>query len=996
MSLRRLLLFVLSIFVLASARAGEFGSFPSRSWDIRQIRLGDEYPNPPFVSIVQSKEGLIYAGDQSGVIEFDGLRWRRLPLPLRNAVTMLGVTRSGALVVGGAESLLVVPDPRHAEQFIDVNREIPNELHGSNDFWEFAEDDAQWCARSVRRLVCRSAAGFRVFRTNQREFGRLFQTSQGILIQIADLGVYRVTLDGPELLPGGEAFAADSITTMVEPEPGIYTVVTNLPHSLWRWNNGHAPTRIAALDSNMVSRQIGIGLLASPNRLALPEENGGVAILDLQGELVDRIDPSELGVGVGAQAVVIDREGALWVAWRSALSRIEYPSRMRVVPLPSTLFGQSLTLLRTRLGITSFSAGAILSLGQSDVTGRWELRPSGPDFQPIISIRTLADEDFVATTKGLWSLHRPWQALEQDVVFTVAPALGRTDTAWVGLRNGVARIERNESSWQETERNAKISFDTQFVHQVDARTLWLGSMVGRVARVHLGEDGTLVNAQIGEFGPNEGLPRATISIEDVNGEMQFLAIGDGFYEFRDGRFEPSRSIPKSETGDVFEFEAIDDSQILLGVGKNRLRALRRDITGIYRHQASFFDQIAFDEKIRSLHVDADRTVWLSQDSRIVRIDPTLDIPNPKSQQVVIRDVSLGEQSLIKDVNGATRLRVNEGSGLRVEYTLPSYRAPESNRFRSRIGPHHAQAEWSNWSNETRRDFTNLPAGELLFEVEAKDAVGGSGGIASFPLTVVAPWYHRDWATLVFVAAGLLLVWLGVQWRVRALRARGAELERLVAIKTDALQAAANTDPLTGLWNRHRFGQWLRQEAVEATELAAAARPDEPVDVIVCVVDLDHFKRINDQHGHAAGDQVLKAVADRLQSMRRRDDWVFRFGGEEFVYLGTRRHLYEGKPLAEAIVHEIAQIHVELEGGVLLEPTASVGWSVYPFYRQRPDLFSLDFVLGVADRALYLAKEEGRNRACGFIAHLPVDDIDRTQADWRTQAFTRHPDFLERV
>ena len=240
------------------------------------------------------------------------------------------------------------------------------------------------------------------------------------------------------------------------------------------------------------------------------------------------------------------------------------------------------------------------------------------------------------------------------------------------------------------------------------------------------------------------------------------------------------------------------------------------------------------------------------------------------------------------------------------------------------------------------------------------------------------------------------MFVGVQWRVRALRMRSAELERLVAIKTDALQIAANTDPLTGLWNRHRFGQWMRSEMIGINARASVAKAADPADLIVCVIDLDHFKRVNDQHGHAAGDLVLKALADRLQAFKRPDDLIFRFGGEEFVYLGAQRHRDDGKQLAELLVNEIAQINVELDGGVLLTPTASIGWSVYPFYRERADLFGLDYVLGVADRALYRAKQDGRNRACGYLPNMPVDEIDRTQADWRTQAFNRHSNFLKRV
>lgn len=995
MPLRHHFLLGLLIVALTPAFATEVGVFPSRTWDIRQIRLDNEYADPPFYSLAQSREGLIYAGDRSGVIEFDGRNWRRLPLTIRNAVTVVGVARNGSLVVGGAETLLVIPNPREPQKFIDVGHELPDGLHGSGDFWEFAEDDAHWCVRSTRLLVCANASEFTAFPAG-KGFGRLFQTKDGILIEVDDAGLSRVTPQGPILIPGGDVFLDKPILSLVEdPVEGYAAIVPN-PKSIWRWRGDERPALSTLIDANALQRQIGIGVVAAPGRIALPEDSGGVVLMNFEGVATDRIDPGDLDVGTGAQALLVDHEGALWIAWRSAISRIEYPSRIRAFPLPTALFGQSLPLTRTSWGITAFHGSTVLSLRPGEHANHWEFQQQGPFLSPIMTIRSLEGHDLAGTINGIWSLQSGTRVIEDDVVFSIAPVIDRPASIWAGLRNGLSRIDRTGQAWAEAERNAKLTFDVISLVQPDPQTLWLGSLVGRVARVRLGTDGALANAQIEEFGPSSGLPKATITADEIGGELLFLVQGHGFYEYRDQRFLPSRILPVTETGELTDFKSIDEAQILVSNRDNRLRVLRRDITGVYRHQPSFFDDIVLEERVRSMHVDPDGIVWLAQDSNVIRIDPKADVPKTAPQQVLIRDVSVGDRSLLMGRKNSGSLALDEGASLRVEYTLPSYLGPELNRFRSRIRPLHAQTEWSNWSNETRRDFTNLPAGSFLFEVEAQNAAGLGGGVAAVPVTVVAPWYRRTWAVVVFVLAGLLLVWLGVQWRLRALRARGSELERMVAVKTEALQMSANTDPLTGLWNRHRFGQWLRQEAVEATALAAAARPDEAVDVIACIVDLDHFKRINDQYGHAAGDLVLKAVAERLQSMRRADDWVFRFGGEEFVYLGSHRHLYEGKPLAEAIAHEIAQVRVELEGGVLLEPTASVGWSVYPFYRQRADLFSLDFVLGVADRALYLAKQEGRNRASGFLPHLPVDDIDRTQADWRAQVFTRHPDFLERV
>ncbi|MBL0027927.1 MAG: diguanylate cyclase [Rhodanobacteraceae bacterium] len=910
-------------------------------------------------------------------------------------MTVLGVTRTGSLVVGGAETLLIIPDLNRPHRYIDVNERLANGLRGSGDFWEFAEDNSQWCVRSTALLVCSVTGNFKVFRT-EKEFGRLFQTDSGILIQMDGLGLCRVTLAGPELIHGGDVFRDKAISTLVESPGRSNAAIVNVPHSIWRWTEGEVPALAAHIAPDTLKQQIGIGVIAAPGRIAVPEENGGIAIIDMDGRETEQIDADDLGVGTGAQALLLDREGALWIAWRSAISRIEYPSRMRVFPLQTALFGQSLPLTRTAWGITSFNGSTLLSLRPGEHANRWEFQQQGPFLSPIMMIRSLNGFDFAGTINGIWSLPDGERAINGEIVFSVAPVRDRPDSVWAGLRNGVSRLDRSGSLWVETDRNKTVSFDVISVLQPDARTLWLGSMVGRVARLQLDEDGSVANAKVEEFGPASGLPRETISVEEVGGEVLFLVQGHGFHAFKEGRFRPSLIVPKLEIGAFTDIKSIDEAQVLVSNSNNRLRVLRRDITGVYRHQPSFFDEIALDEKVRSMHIDPDGIVWLSQDSKVVRIDPAMDVPKPLPQQVLIRDVSVGDVSLLKAHDDATPLNLGEGTSLRVEYTLPSYRAPELNRFRSRIRTIHVPTEWSHWSNETRRDFTNLPAGELLFEVEAQDAAGISGGIASVPMTVVAPWYRRSWAMAAFVVAGLLLVGAGVQWRVHALRARGAELERMVALKTEALQVAANTDPLTGLWNRHRFGQWLRSELGDIQLRAAVAAAHDPADLIVCGIDLDHFKRVNDQHGHAAGDAILKAVAERLQAFKRPNDLIFRFGGEEFVYIGTQRHRDEGRALAEAIVREIAEVRVELEDGVLLEPTASVGWSGYPFYRERPDLFGIDFVLGIADRALYVAKQEGRNRACGYLPNLPVDDLDRTQADWRTQVFNRHPDFLQRV
>jgi len=994
MTMLRVFFAISGLWLCALAGAAEVGVLPAKTWDVRQLQADQAHPDPPFYSLVQTKEGLIYAGDRYGLLEFDSRQWRRLPLDTPGAITLLGAPRSGGLVVGGPEFLMFFAQMTAPLRAQDLGREFADGLHGSGEFWEFAEDHEQWCARSNFLLVCAADGKFRKFHS-KTGFGRLFQGQDAIYIKEMHVGLSRVTGDGPKLIAGGDVFADINLSTLVESADGRITAITGEPQGLWEWSQGNPPTRNTAATMQGVAFPVGIGLQPLPGRLVLPEENGGVAILDAEGALQERIEASDLGVAPGAQAMMFDREGGLWVAWRSALSRIEYPSRISLFTMPDAVYGETLSLARTQLGVTTWRGPNLFVLAPNAQSARWTLQQQANHTPVILNLGSVNNVDYAATVQGLWPLDGGNPALPTEHVLEIAAVANDPERIWAGLRNGIALLQRKAGDWGETLRK-DVSFEVISIQQVDARTLWLGSRVGRVARLSLGSAGDLQAASILEFGQEAGLPKGAIAIEKLDDRLLFLVDRGGFLEFHDGRFAPSATVPFSETGDIVFAKFIDPMQLLVTDASGTIRLLKRDIAGVFRVQRSIFDDITGIGISRSILVDPDGVVWLAADAGVVRVDPRIELPRARPQQVLIREVSNNETPLFAGAGSVPAVAVDAGSNLRLGYALPSYRAPEMNRYRSRIRPEHGAEDWGQWSNETHRDFTNLPAGAFVFEVEALDATGGSGGVASVPITVVAPWYQRSWAVLAFWVLALALVWIIVQWRLRALRARSAELERLVAAKTEALHIAATTDPLTGLNNRHRFSEWIHDEIAAIQTKASAAKDDDAVDLFVAAIDLDHFKLVNDHHGHAAGDAVLKAVANRLLGFKRKEDLIFRFGGEEFVYLGINCHRNDGKILAEQIIKAIALLNVELDSGVLIQPTASLGWSVYPLYRERPELFSLDFVITIADRALYLAKQEGRNQACGHLPNLAVDLLDRAQADWRSRVFSRHPDFLKRV
>ncbi len=157
------------------------------------------------------------------------------------------------------------------------------------------------------------------------------------------------------------------------------------------------------------------------------------------------------------------------------------------------------------------------------------------------------------------------------------------------------------------------------------------------------------------------------------------------------------------------------------------------------------------------------------------------------------------------------------------------------------------------------------------------------------------------------------------------------------------------DPLTGVFNRRHFDERFAAEHAYARRHAQA--------LTVLFLDLDHFKQINDTHGHQAGDKVLVAAATAMAKCVRTEDLVARFGGEEFVVLARALEREGAAVLAERLRATVEALAIDV-GKATVRPTASVGYATLDRLHDHPHAAQL---LAAADRGVYAAKQAGRNR-----------------------------------
>jgi diguanylate cyclase (GGDEF)-like protein len=209
-------------------------------------------------------------------------------------------------------------------------------------------------------------------------------------------------------------------------------------------------------------------------------------------------------------------------------------------------------------------------------------------------------------------------------------------------------------------------------------------------------------------------------------------------------------------------------------------------------------------------------------------------------------------------------------------------------------------------------------------------------------------------TLIFLCGVLLAtsLFFGVFFIYPLIRTQVKEENKLRAMaatlseRSQTFEQAALTDALTGMQNRRYFDEALNEYLKEFERIK---RP-----VGLMIIDLDHFKHINDTHGHDTGDEVLRAVAECLKDMTRYHDIVARLGGEEFAVVAPNMNIDHLMRFAERIRRAIAAAPVS-RAKAKLRVTASMGLAVWNGHEDAESLFRR------ADQNLYEAKRGGRNR-----------------------------------
>lgn len=976
------------------------GPLPLDQYNLESWTTREGLPHNTVNAIAQTSDGYLWLGTWEGAVRYSGLRFQNFDRNagtgmLDSGVRALALEPGGDLLVAGSRGSIVrlsekgwEPLPPAPTLVTEVLRDRQGRLWAGTENGGLMRVDRD--GRRQHFVVNPETGGGSVYALVEDALGRIWAgTSRGLMRALED-----------RLLPAPDRYAAIGerrvLALAIAPQGQL---LVGTEQGLFA---SEQPVAAAAdPDLGFVQREptlsgISISRLLQDRRGQLWIGTVSNGLYRRSGDQLESLDSSRGLPNNRILALFEDHENNLWIGTNGGLTRLGEA-------LFSTLgrrHGLADDFVRSLLELPDGSLLAGTSRGLSLIEERrispWPARTE--------ELNELSALSLAHANQGVWvgSYHQGALRVHDG---HVVERLGRQEglpsnevralletsagELWIGTTQGLVR--RHEGALELIGSSDGLPGDYVVALQEDSEgVIWVGTGTGlgriregRIESIALTPQGTMPGGENGN-----GVESVFDIREDTRSRVIWLATDRGLLRWRrsDGRI----SQIGHAAGLPFEkfFAVLIDASGNLWLTGNR-GVLRLPGEAVHAYADGRSESVPFEHfneadgmasaqcnggSMRSALRRRDGSLWIATALGVAQVAPLrLEDFAERPPPVVIESVLVdGTQQAL-----APRLHLPAGtSRIEVGFAGLAFVMPQRVRYRYRLEGF--DRSWVERGEQRSAVFTNLGPGGYALHVQAAHPNGPwSEHDGHIDFQIAAHWWQRPWAWLLSIVAAIAMVHRLLRHRLRRLLQNELRLRELVDRRTadlrlqaeqlqqadneksrlltqlreqsEAFERQAREDALTCLANRRAFDELL------AYEFARAGRSEQPL--CVALIDLDHFKRINDELSHAAGDAVLRAVAQRMAALCRDVDTVARWGGEEFALLLPNTRLSDALVVCERIRAGVERMQFEdIAAG--LHITISIGLASHEGH---PDY---DRVLSQADAALYAAKQSGRNRvAC---------------------------------
>jgi len=753
----------------------------------------------------QAPDQRIVVAGGHGLVIFDGAGWQAIDSRHGNRIRVMEIDPSGRIWIGSPDEFgyfeqgddggleyhslveLLPEDQRNIGEFFSLH------LMGETVYFQALHHLFRW--RDGELSVIESSNG--LFSTSLVHRDRLLVRIRN---RFFDFTEFPADGAAPELPPGWQPPEGPH-PTFVESWPDGRILMGSVRDGLY-WLSEDGPQQL----------ETEFDFSEAWPYMAIPSPDGGILVGSLHrglfhlgpnGEALEQVTHRN-GLAVnGIADLMIDHENGIWLAQPGAIARVDifggrrlYDADFGLSDTHALIPFQGRWLLGGRAGLSVFAAD-----------GHDASRLEHID-APIMEAFEIVDDGDGVLVASAGGVHRIVPDLdnlsvlehERLLVDTYAFTMVRSglrDAFYIGLENGLGVLLKTDEGWRSPGPIEGVNHRISNVAEDPAGRVWAGTTLGRYYRLEWQNDELVVKA---ELATEQGVPAGYAWAFNL-GERAVLGTDQGGYrpiEPAAERIEPDPDFRNDLLGEergVYRLYLASDGQVIGGIGSGgRLWRGTLSEDGVFDWQGRWLTDL--EPAINWFIDELGDHLWIGRHPGLLRLDWPPPEPTIEPSRLHLVRAGFPDQSrwLIAGP-GIDRLDdaiPASSESLRFEYALSSYTAPERTEYRVFLDG--LDSDWSRWSGETRRDYTNLPGGDYVFQVQARNAAGQI--FASDPLffRVQPPYYLTPlaWGVYILTAAILLLLatQFGQRLRERKLLAQQKVLSEQVAERTAEVRAQA--------------------------------------------------------------------------------------------------------------------------------------------------------------------------------------------------------------
>ncbi len=968
----------------------------------------EEYRGFPQVwAVIQDKRGIMYFGSSDGIIEFDGIKWDIIKIRDNKTIRDLEIDSNGIIYVGAIGDFGYLSFTESGKTIYkslvpllkNSNRNINNifEIHTlssgvyfieENKIFRYYNNKIEIIPVSLRSkgtvindmIFAQDDSGLKVIFANKilsLPQTEIFNRKKAGRVLILPYDSGRVLILSDRI----GSFIYD--ISYVKKIKKISFPVIKTKRILHRFYTD--------IDAYIKKHGIYTGKRLTNNLYAIAPFEGGLIIMNKKGKIINFIDESSGLQNNIVFDIFVDKSNNIWVTLNNGISFIETGS-------PITFFGSKKGLKNLVLDIIKYKDKIFVSsmdgLHYLPECKNYDMF-SGKGFKSVkgkkYSFFTLLNYNnilLVGGYEGIYYLNKNNELerlKETKFVYVLKKSEKFPDKIFVGKRGGLSIIFLQKKSGDKIRISEfKIKEIKGIVRRIENDRngdIWVSTQNNGLFYIRFNKN-NIFDYKIYKIKPVMGLPESYSAFAYfVNGEIIILS-SKYFYKAILPENKGPNTIPSPpkiikikkfdklipDSSNISLLRGDDEKNIIVGM-INKFEVLKEEEDGKLKLIDKPFAKIS--GYVTSFLKDKE-VEWIGTSKGLYEFDTTYNKDYNKHYNALIRKVVINNKkecffgNYYEVKNGykvaslkqpsfiIPTLNYSENS-LYFEFSSTFYEHSKYNRYSYKLEGY--EKKWSNWVSFTKKEYTNLPPGNYVFKVRAKNIFGVISKEAKFKFKVLPPLYMTWYAyVFYFVLAGFFIYLILLFSNKRHLKAK-ERLEKIIRERTaeierqkKKLEELATHDGLTGVYNKRKFNEVFNHEWKRAER--------NGMYLGILMVDVDFFKQYNDTYGHQAGDKALRKVAQAIKSMAKRPaDFVARYGGEEFIVLLPETDPEGVKMVGEKIRRAVENLKIPHEKSTVSEYlTVSVGAiSIIP----KKDLFFS--LIKAADEALYESKKKGRNR-----------------------------------